>query len=516
MTKTSDFRGSFEVRGSVLARNAIYNLIGLGVPLLIAVVTIPVIIKYIGKERFGILSLAWAIFGYLSVFDIGLVQATTKYVAESLGKGERHQVPKYLWTTVIFQSFLGSVGALALILATPMLVERILNIPPALRGEAQTVFILIALSLPIALISGSFRGTLEAGQRFDLVNAVKIPSGAASNLLPLIGAVLGFSLPGIVLLILCSRVFTLLAWSIMSFKIYPEIRGRISWHRETAHPLLKFGSWITISSFINPLLTYLDRFMIGALLTVTAVSYYTAPYEMTVRLGILPGSLLMLLFPAFSALQGKQDENRIRSLFGTSFKFILMIIGPIVIIIIIFARFILGLWLGKDFAQNSSAVLQILAAGYLFNALANIAIGFLLGRGRSDIPAKFHMIEVAFYIPLLWILIKNLGIQGAALAWAIRVSIDMALLYSAAHRVGGNSFPNLYHFNIIPAVGILSGFAAACFLVQSFTSGVWAVLPILLALMAAAWFWVLAAEERTWIMAKARAIIACRIDNRKN
>jgi O-antigen/teichoic acid export membrane protein len=510
MTKKAHFQNTFEVRGSVLARNTIYNLVGLGIPLLIAVVTIPVIIKYIGKERFGILSLAWAVFGYLSVFDIGLGQAATRYVAESLGKGERHKVPKYLWTSILFQSFMGMVGALALIIATPLLVKRILNIPQALQGEAQTVFILVAISLPVALVSGSFRGALEAGQRFDLVNAVKIPSGAASNLLPLIGALAGFSLPGIVLLILFSRVLTLMAWAILNYKIYPEIRGRISLHSDTVRPLLKFGSWITISSFINPILTYLDRFMIGALLTVTAVSYYAAPYEMTVRLGILPGSLLMLLFPAFSALHGMQDEDRIRTLFGRSTKYMLIIIGPIIIIIIIFARFILNLWLGKDFAQNSFLVLQILAAGDILNTLANVPMGFLLGKGRSDIPARFHMIEVIFYVPLLWFLIKKLGIQGAALACTIRVSIDMVLLFFAAHRVGRTSFPNLRHFNITTSIGILLGFAAACFLVQSVTSGVWAVLPILLALVTSLWLWALSVEERAWIIDRARSLIAFR------
>jgi O-antigen/teichoic acid export membrane protein len=496
-----------EIRGSVLARNAIFNLFGLGLPLIIAVVTIPVLINYMGKERFGILALAWAIFGYLSIFDIGLVQATTRYVAESLGKGERHQVPKFLWTTVVFQAMLGTAGALSLILATPMLVNRLLHIPPVLRGEASTVFILIALSLPISLISGSFRGSLEAGQRFDLVNAVKIPSGAASNLFPLIGALLGFNLPGIVLLILCSRVLTLLAWIALCFRIYPEVRDTISFHRKSVRPLLKFGSWITVSSFLSPFLTYLDRFMIGALLTVTAVSYYAAPYEMTVRLGILPGSMLMLLFPAFSALRGRKDENKTRSLFGRSFKYILIGIGPIIVLIIVFAKFILNLWIGKDFAQHSSIVLQILAGGYLLNALANISVGFLLGMGRSDIPAKFHILEVLFYIPLLWLLIRAKGIQGAALAWSIRVTVDMILLFLAAKRVGGASFPQLSQFQIIPVVATLISFAIISFSIQRIFHGWLSMIPVLASLGFLIWKFAFNAEERSWILTRVRNVL---------
>jgi len=497
---------TIQIRGIVLARNAVYNLLGMGIPLVIAVITIPIVIKYIGIERFGILSLAWAVFGYLSIFDIGLGQATTKCVAESLGKGERHQIPKILWTSIVFQSLLGIVGALTLIIATPLLTERILNIPHALQAEAKIVFNLIALSLPVALISGSFRATLEAAQRFDLVNAVKIPSGAASNLFPLLGALLGFSLPGIILLILCSRVLTLAAWIILSFNIYPEARKRTPILLETARPLFKFGVWITVTSFINPLLTYLDRFMIGALLTVTAVSYYAAPYEMTVRLGLLPGSLLMLLFPAFSVLRGQQDENRTRSLFGMSFKYILTGLGPIVILIIVFAKLILELWLGNDFAQNSAIILQILSGGFLLNALARVAVGFLLGMGRPDIPAKFHVLELIFYIPLLLILIREMGIEGAAIAWTFRVSVDFLLLYSAARRVGGNFFPNLIHFNLIQSALTLVCFAAFVYLVQRLSTGILGIIPILFVFSLIIWAWVFNAEERNWILSKVRGI----------
>uniref|UniRef100_UPI0034E2C47B oligosaccharide flippase family protein n=1 Tax=Methanothrix sp. TaxID=90426 RepID=UPI0034E2C47B len=83
-----------EISGSLIARNAVLNLIGQAVPLLVGVLTIPFVVRGLGTDRFGLLSLAWVVLGYFTIFDLGLGRATTKYVAEALGKGEGDRIPK--------------------------------------------------------------------------------------------------------------------------------------------------------------------------------------------------------------------------------------------------------------------------------------------------------------------------------------------------------------------------------------------------------------------------------------
>jgi len=80
-----------EIRSQTLARNTLINFIGQVLPLLAGLVALPLIIHGLGTDRFGILSLAWVILGYFSVFDLGLGRATTKYVAEALGIGNEDQ-----------------------------------------------------------------------------------------------------------------------------------------------------------------------------------------------------------------------------------------------------------------------------------------------------------------------------------------------------------------------------------------------------------------------------------------
>jgi O-antigen/teichoic acid export membrane protein len=423
-----------QISGNLIARNTILNLIGQALPLLVGVVTIPLVVHGLGTEQFGLLSLAWVVLGYFTIFDLGLGRATTKYVAEALSRGEEDQVPQIIWTAVAFQTVLGFIGAIILFGITDLLVERVLNIPLELWGEAIDIFHLLALSIPLVLVSSSFNGVLEAAQRFDLVNAIRVPSSILISILPLVGLYLGFGLSGIVILIVLARLGTLVVVIWMDFRIVPELR-KYSVSLARFSRLFAFGGWIMITSIVGPILVYLDRFLIGSLLTIAAVAYYTAPYEMVTRLLIISTSIAMTLFPAFSAMEGIRDRQRLSMFFARSIKYVFLISGTIVVLIIVYAKEILQIWLGNDFAIESTVALQILAIGVLINSLAYTPFTLLQGVGRPDLPAKFHLIELPIYAGIAWILVSEFGIAGAAGAWTIRVALDTVLLFIATPKV---------------------------------------------------------------------------------
>ena len=196
---------SSEVRGGLLARNTALNLLGQVLPLAVGFVTIPYVIRGLGTDRFGVLALAWLLLGYFGLFDLGLGRATTKFVAECLGRGELDRLPQLVWTSLGSQVAFGLLGGLIVSALTPLLVTRILRIPPALIVETRSTFFLLAAALPLVLAMNALRGVLEAVQRFDLVNYVKVPASISVFLLPAIALTFGLRLPGIVLLLVMAR-----------------------------------------------------------------------------------------------------------------------------------------------------------------------------------------------------------------------------------------------------------------------------------------------------------------------
>ena len=107
--------GSAIAGGPSLVRNSAWNLAGHLLPLLAAVVAIPILIEAMGVERFGVLMLAWVVIGYFSLFDLGLGRAMTQLLAEKLGQGRSGDIAPLVWTGLSLMAGLGIVGALLLL-----------------------------------------------------------------------------------------------------------------------------------------------------------------------------------------------------------------------------------------------------------------------------------------------------------------------------------------------------------------------------------------------------------------
>jgi O-antigen/teichoic acid export membrane protein len=195
--------------------------------------------------------------------------------------------------------------------------------------------------------------------------------------------------------------------------------------------LLRYGGWVTISNATGPFLVYVDRFIVGSLLSISAVAYYAAPADLANKALIIPASLAVTLFPAFSTLDAQGASLRLEEMSARALKYVTLTIGPVLLLIAAFSHDILRVWLGFQFAENGSVVLQILALGILVNALGFFPYCLLQGIGRPDLTATFHLAELPLHVGLAWLLISHLGIAGAAIAWTLRILIDATLLFGA-------------------------------------------------------------------------------------
>jgi O-antigen/teichoic acid export membrane protein len=459
----------------LLARNTLLNLVGQVVPMVAAVVSIPILIAHLGAARFGVLTLAWAAIGYFGLFDLGLGRALTQAVAARLGQAEgTDDLGEVTWTALWLMLVLGIAGAFVVSACTPWIVERGLNVPPALQRESRTAFYLLALSLPFVVTSSGLRGLLEAHQHFGLGTALRIPLALFTFLGPL--AVLPFSsaLGPVVGALVVGRLLSWVAYLVACIWRYDFLRQRLRLRRGVVMPLVRYGGWMTVSNIVSPVMAYLDRFVIGAILPLAAVAHYVTPYELVSKLLVLPLAMIAVLFPAFAATFATDRVRTVR-LFERAVRVIVLVMFPVLLAIVLFAREGLTLWVGRDFASASTTVLQWLAIGIFVNAVAQAPFAVVQGIGRPDITAKFHLAELPLYLAGMWWLAHHFGIAGVAAAWTARATIDAVALLFAAHRLVPEPEGRLQR-TLLGAVGAVGALAAAT-LVQ----GAWPKLAYLAA-----------------------------------
>jgi O-antigen/teichoic acid export membrane protein len=419
--------------GQIIARNSLINFASQVVPWTVAIFTVPIIIRGLGPEKFGLFSIAFVVLGYLTILDFGLGRATTKYVAESIGASNIRRIPEIVWTSLLTQFALGVLGFLVVFLGSPILARQLLNIATPLQDEAIAVFRIAAVFVPIAIITASLSGILEASQRFDLVNAVKIPSSVLTFAVPAIGLWFGFGLIGIMFLLLFLRVLSLIFFFVVCIRAQPIIITNFNVDLDLIAPLLVFGGWVTISNILIPLLVYLDRFLLGSIGTMAEVGYYSLAYDTLSRLQIFPSSLVMTLFPAFSAIGSQQQL--LKSLFAKCMKYLLLGMGPIILIIVLFSEPILVAWLGEDIASRTTTVFQILTVGFFINAFAQIPASLLDGIGRPDLRARIFFAYLMPYLALLWVCVHMWGVVGAAVAWTLRAGAELIIFQAVVAKL---------------------------------------------------------------------------------
>ncbi len=420
--------------GRALARNALFNLSGHIAPFLVALFTIPILIRTLGTERFGILTLVWMAVGYFSLFDLGIGRATTRFVAENIARRETELLSRLVWTSLSMLFCFGLTGAVTLGLLNNLLMTHFFTVPAYLHDETTRAFYLVAASLPLLLGTVGLRGVLEAQQRFGLINAIKIPVSVAFLVAPLVMLICSNSLYPITAALLGIRLIEFIAYSFYCFQSIPGLK-KLQWPEfDYVQKMLGFGGWLTVTNIVGPLMTYMDRFIISGIVTMTAVAYYATPYDFVARLAVIPGSLLGVMFPALTA-SFVSNTNRFCFLYDKTVKYIICVMTPIVLVLTLTAHPFLNAWLGKEFAEQSTLVFQLLAIGTLVNSIGQAPYSAIQAMGRPDITAKIHLLELPLYLGMIWFLALEMGIVGAALAWLIRVVIDTAILYRIAQRM---------------------------------------------------------------------------------
>lgn len=417
--------------GRLLARSAILNLVGMAAPMLVALVAIPLLIDGMGKERFGLLAIIWMGVGYFSLFDMGLGRALTKMVSERLGRKDLAELGPLVWTAFILLTMLGAIGAMLLFFFSPLLVAGLLQVPAALHDEATAAFRILAVGVPFVIITAGLVGLLEAHQRFGVITAIRIPLGVLTFAGPLITLQHTPSIAWATAALLVSRLAALTLYYLAAASVCQELYRPQSLERSQVRQLLSFGGWLTVTNIVGPLMTYLDRFFISAILGLSAVAYYVTPYEVLSRLKILPQAVMGVLFPAMAAAHGG-DQQRLVALYSNSSKALYWSMLPIIAGVFLLAPEALLFWLGDDFRNAATPVVYWLAAGWMINTLARPAFTVLQSAGRPDLVAKTHLAELIPYLGLLWWLAGAYGIAGVAAAWSLRVVADTLILNTLA------------------------------------------------------------------------------------
>ena len=214
----------------------------------------------------------------------------------------------------------------------------------------------------------------------------------------------------------------------LCIRIAPELRTAVLPRVHVLLPLIRMGSWMTVSNVRQPDHVQPGSFLIGSMLSVSLAAYYVVPCEVITRLLVVPVAVVAVLFPAFSATFAS-DPKRAAAMFGGSVKYVFVMFFPLLLVVSIFARE----GLGSGWARRSPPMVSGAAVARGWRAFrwsspdtAHNGSGRWPRRpGCQAAPIGIALIPCAAYL-----LIHRHGALGAAMAWTARAAFDAAGLFA--------------------------------------------------------------------------------------
>lgn len=447
-----------------IARNALFNFAGGVLPALITLATIPIIVRSLGDAGYGLFTLITAIVGYFALIDINVTAGSVKYIAEYAAKNNRRGIDQTLSFGLLVYFSIGIVGAATIFFGSTYLVHHVFEIPPSLIDMGEESLRVAAYGFLFTQIQTYFQSVPQSLHRYDMTSRIEMAFGTIVPLATVGILIAGYGLVEVIQFrVIASAVNCVILWVIIR-RLLPDLR--IVWpERDIAHGLIEFSAFSFLSRIAALTYSYADKLIIGSVVGLKELAYYTVAATLANRVLGLTFRLSSVLFPSASALSANGETERLQSLYIKASRYVIFINGSILILVGIFAYPILYYWMTPDFARYGAVILAVVAVAQFVDSLTNIPSLINDGLGHPRVSGSFALIRACVGLMAVYGFVLLWGIEGVAWAHLSSAILMTTLFLTFVH---GRTVPcelgellkrsYALPLSIVLAVASLSGF----------------------------------------------------------
>jgi O-antigen/teichoic acid export membrane protein len=295
---------------SNLLKNGLYNTAGGIIRIGLGIITIPLLIRQLGVEEYGLWTLASAVIGVVTLAEAGLSTATTVFVAQDLGEEDPISLSQTLTVTISTMLLMATLAAVCLWFGAEQIITLFPQLKPSEQIEVSKSFQIGAFAVWAKLIQQVLIGIEQAYQRYDLMSLI----GTINSLLTSIGMLSIVWLGGGTLELMqwqsLSSIFILLIhiWIVKSLLKTTPIQ--IVWNQKKALEVGKYSFMVWIGSLGTVLFSRADRLIVGSILGTQMLGVYSAITDVTSQINVMSALPIQPLVPLLGQLMSKRDLHQ--------------------------------------------------------------------------------------------------------------------------------------------------------------------------------------------------------------
>jgi O-antigen/teichoic acid export membrane protein len=366
----------------------------------------------------------------MGVFDLGLGEATLKYVAQYHGRDDDEGIQRVFSATLAAYLVIAGVAAMAVIPLAPIIVGIVKELP--IDSElAATLFRIAAITFLLRLMAGPFLIVPCALRRYDVYAAVTF----CESLLRVIVAILLIENGGgIVELVVWNLILTIgviAAAFVICRRLLPHLRWIRKPTRAGFSEVFSYGVFAFLARVFGLAWKHLDELLLAALVSSAAIAHFAVPKAMAFRLlGVLAAGAGVLM-PTFSA---ESDREKVKKLYCEASFIFLAATGLVFVPMAILGKDLIHLWMGDDFAVASGILPVMLAASCIIRGPFMVYESLFRGLGKPSYILVITILVATVVVAADLVLIPRYGLRGAGIAFCLTPLIGVGVVIFAWFR----------------------------------------------------------------------------------
>jgi O-antigen/teichoic acid export membrane protein len=402
--------------------------------LLIGLALTPFLVHMLGVENFGLWAVLSSVVGYFSVLDFGLGGGLVRFFTGFCERGERVAARQVFSFAILFYACFALVLAPVVYFLAPLVVG-VLRLSPANVPIAILLFRLIFVQLVLLLVAGVFGALIVALHRMDLTSGVDFVATVVYAALTVTLVKLHFGLLGLVYAGFAQFALTIALQSVVVHRLFGSLWcNPLRLPPSLVRKLLSFGSWMQINSIATILTVEANRFILGAFVSVASVAYYEVGYKLAMLVRTLPLTFVGALMPAASALDARDERERLDELYVRGTRYLAIATFLIAGFIVGASDRLVQVWMGRSFPY-AGLVAVVLVTAYAVNNLAGVGTTIVRAIGEPRYETYYAVIGAVLTSVLCLILTPHYGLVGLISATALGTLVSSLYFMWLFHRI---------------------------------------------------------------------------------
>ena len=404
---------------------------------MVSLVAVPVYIRFVGIEAWGIMGIYATLMTAARLLDLGISTTLNRELAsQSATQGCADETRNLVRTLeVLYWGIAFLLGAVVTAIV-PFLASDWVHTVNLAHGTVSRALALVAIVIvfqwPFNLYSGGLLG-LQRQVALALVSAFMTTLRAVGAILvlwlvsPTIDAFLYWQIAISILSTLCVAVL-----------LWRSLPG--GWRGARMRPVLLKKVWrftlgMGVAGALGLVLTQLDRLILSKMLPLDKFGYYALAGTLVGGLQYVTASIHAAIFPRFTHLVASGDEVRLASAYHEAGEIVAVLVVPAVVVLALFSCETIEVWTGSSVAvENVGHVVSLLAIGVGLSGLTITSYALQLAHGWTRLSLYLNAGQLVITAPAIVFLTQRYGLVGAALSWVITGMVLLVLQPWLTHR----------------------------------------------------------------------------------